>query len=244
MQALLTATSERIEQQHSAGSRMLHRLLRFNPEFNLHRAGSPDRVEVEHYIAKVFSQTYGAHVTEFAPFLLSMRCAGNISAAAGIRPADSGPMFLEQYLDSPAEEVLSNSFGKNIARHEIFELGNLAALRSGVCQFIYLIMAGVIARTDLSYAVFAGTKEVAKSVSKLGFQVNTITAADPARLGDAAANWGSYYDSEPHIMTMDAEKSMQTLRELSLPSILLKMYEPQIDELARHINSVRRGQHS
>lgn len=240
MQALLTATPEGIQQHTAAGSPMLRKLLRFNPQFNLHRTGSPDRRDIEHYIADVFAQAYGAQVAGYAPFLMSMRCAGNISAAAGIRPADSAPLFLEQYLDDPVERVLSTRYGKTIGRHEIFELGNLAALRPGVSQLIYLITAGVMARTGLNYAVFAGTKQVAKGVSKLGFCMEAIVAADPARLGGAAANWGSYYKNAPQVMVLDLRKSMDVLNALPLPGILLNIYESQIAELANHFNSVHR----
>jgi hypothetical protein len=240
MQAQFTATSEAIEQQNPAGSRMLRKLLRFNPEFNLNRIGSPNRCEVEGHIASVFADTYGAEVAEFAPFLMSMACAGNVSAAAGIRPADAGPLFLEQYLDDPVEQVLSNCYGQTLSRDEIFELGNLAALRPGVCQLFYLIMAGVIARTKLNYVVFAGTNQVAKGLTRLGFHMEPIVAADPARLGDAAENWGSYYDSEPQVMAIDLRESMKALNQLPLPCVLLKFYEPQIAELANHFNSACR----
>jgi hypothetical protein len=219
---------------------LLRRLLRFNPEFSLHRPGSPERAAVEHYIADVFAEAYGAEVSGFAPFLMSMSCAGRISAAAGIRPAAGGPLFLEQYLDAPVEQVLSDRYGRSIARAEIFELGNLAALRPGVCQLIYLIMAGVIARTDLNYAVFAGTRQVAKGVGRLGFCMEPIVAADPARLGAAAGNWGSYYNNAPQVTVLDLRKSMQVLADLPLPSILLDVYEPQIELLAAHFNSVHR----
>jgi hypothetical protein len=240
MQAQLTATSAGIGAQKSAGTLMLRRLVRFKPEFNLHRKGSPNRCDVEQHIADVFAATYGAEVTEFAPFLMSLVCAGNVSAAAGIRPAATGPLFLEQYLDSPVEQALSNCYGKSIDRDEIFELGNLAALRSGVCQLFYLIMAGVIARTKLKHVVFSGTKEVQRGLHKLGFHMETIVAADPSRLGDAAANWGTYYASDSQVMAIDRDKSMKALAQLPLPTKLLNFYEPQIIELANHFNSVYR----
>jgi hypothetical protein len=240
MQAELTVTSEGIEQQNTAGSRLLRKLTRFNPEFNLHRTGSPNRHKVERHIANIFAETYGAEVTEFAPFLMSMVCAGNVSAAAGIRPADTGPLFLEQYLDDPVEQVLGNCYGQTMGRHEIFELGNLAALRPGVCQLFYLIMAGVMARTKLNYVVFAGTKQVAKGLGRLGFHMELIVAADPSRVGDAAANWGNYYASEPQVMAIDLCKSMEALNKMPLPRALLNFYEPQIAELANHFNCVYR----
>jgi hypothetical protein len=240
MQAELTANPVAMDQQDFAGSRLVRKLLRFNPEFSLHRTVSPDRCAVEQHIAKVFAESYGAQVTEFSPFLMSMVCAGNVSAAAGFRPADTGPLFLEQYLDGSIEVILSNCYGKNLDRHAIFELGNLAALRPGVCQIFYLIMAGVIARTKLNYVVFAGTRQVAKGLDRLGFQMDRIAAADPSRLGDAARNWGSYYDSKPEVMAIDLEKSMEALGQMPIPRALLGFYEPQIAELASHFNAVYR----
>ncbi len=234
-----TATSAATEQHDFAGSRLIRRFLRFNPEFTLSRIGSPNRPEVEQHIADVFAETYGAEVTEFAPFLMAMNCGGNVSAAAGMRPANVGPLLLEQYLDDPIEQVLSQCYGESLGRHEIFELGNLAALRPGVCQVFYLIMAGVMARTNLNYVVFAGTKQVAKGLDKLGFRMKSIVAADPARVGGSAANWGSYYDSDPQVMAIDLSESMEILSQSPLPRALLHFYEPQIAELANHFNSLR-----
>jgi hypothetical protein len=240
MKAALTQTTGLLKPANPAGSTLLRRLLRVNPEFGLHRVGAPQRADVETYIAKVFDQTYGATVSGFAPFLISMSCAGQISAAAGIRPAGFGPLFLEQYLDAPVENVLSSHYGLPVERQEIFELGNLAALRPGVCQLIYLIMAGMVSRTSLNYAVFAGNRQVARGVSKLGFEIATLAPANPARLGEGAADWGSYYDSDPQIMTIDLRNSMQLIKKLPLPSIMLNLYDGQITELAAQFNRVHR----
>jgi len=239
MQASLTVPTSGIQQREFAGAPMLRKLLRFNPQFSLHRSNSPQRPAVERHIADVFAQAYGAQVGSYAPFLMSMRCAGSLSAAAGISPADSGALFLEQYLDHPIEQVLSDRFGHEVERARIFELGNLAALRPGVCQLIYLIMAGVMERTALNYAVFVGNRQVRKGVNRLGFDTELLAPADPARLGDASANWGSYYASEPQVMVIDQRACMRHIRELPLPSILLKIYESQIAELANHFNSTR-----
>ncbi|MEJ2138742.1 MAG: thermostable hemolysin [Gammaproteobacteria bacterium] len=46
-------------------------------------------------------------------------------------------------------------------------------------------------------------------------------AADPARLGGAAAAWGSYYDNDPPVMVLDLRKSMDVPSALPLPSALL-----------------------
>lgn len=240
MQAELTAAPLGITEQDVSVPPTLRKLLRFNPEFNLHRAGSPGRTDVEAYIAKAFRKAYGAEVTEFAPFLMSMNCAGSISSAAGVRPASLGPLFLEQYLDGPIEQVLSERYGYRVQRDDIFELGNLASIRPGVCQLFYLILTGIMARTNMNHVVFAGTKQVAKGLNRLGFQLEYIMDADPARLNGAAESWGSYYANKPQVMAIDLRKSMEILGQMSLPSILLNLFEPQIAEQAEHFNTVYR----
>ncbi len=240
MQVETTTATMNIVQPELAAPPLLRKLLRFNPEFNLHRIGSPGRVDVETYIANAFARAYGAEVSQFAPYLMSMVCAGSVSAAAGVRPANLGPLFLEQYLDVPVERLLSDYYQTDIGRDDIFELGNLAALRPGVCQLLYLVMAGVMERTRMNHVVFAGTRQVAKGLAKLGFNTRTFAPAEPARLNGDATNWGSYYDNEPKIMAIDLAESMIALRKLALPSILLNIYEPQISELAAHFNCAHR----
>jgi hypothetical protein len=167
-----------------------------------------------------------------------MTCAGGVSAAAGVRPADAGPLFMEQYLDDPIETVLSERYGQSVGRDEIFELGNLAAVRPGVCQLLYLIVASVMVRTRLKHVVFAGTKQVRKGVCRLGFEIESIAAADPSRLGEAADNWGSYYANEPTIMAINLSESMDAVSQTPLAGLLLKFFEPQIAAMAAQINSV------
>jgi len=53
--------------------------------------------------------------------------------------------------------------------------------------------------------VFTGTRALLNSFRRLGLELQALAAADPARLGDQAGDWGSYYDSGPMVMACEVE---------------------------------------
>jgi len=230
--------------QHSTGAdpvgfRLLRRLLGNNPQFNLYGAAAAGRAEAEAYIADCFAQAYGAEVTRFAPLLLGLQCAASLRAVIGLRDAGSEQLFLEQYLDQPVEQTLTANFDRSVQRHEIMELGNLASLRPGVCQLVYLILAASLQRAGYRYAVFAGTAQVERIVSKLNFAIDSIVAADPARLGGAADSWGSYYATAPHVLVVDLQKSLPRLQQNVLAAAVLEIYSDQIGALVSELRMRR-----
>ncbi|SON78509.1 hypothetical protein XAP7430_200074 [Xanthomonas phaseoli pv. phaseoli] len=73
---------------------------------SLVEAGHPQRQEVERFIAAVYLRRYGAQLRSFLPQLLVYRDAdGALMAAVGMRIGSAGALFVEQYLDEPAESA-------------------------------------------------------------------------------------------------------------------------------------------
>jgi Thermostable hemolysin len=229
---------------YSAGSdpvgfRLLRRLLGNNPQFCLFDERAPDRAAAENYIADCFARAYGAQVSQFAPMLLGLRCGGSLQAVIGMREAARERLFLEQYLDEPVEQTLSAACARPAARNQIMELGNLASLRPGVCQLVYLVLASALQRAGYRYAVFAGTGQVERIISKLNFSIQKIQPADPSRLGNAANSWGTYYATAPHVLVVDLQESLPKLQQNLLASAVLEIYSDQIDALASELSSRR-----
>ena len=52
-------------------------------------------------------------------------------AVVGLRPAMQGALFLEQYLDAPACQMIAARSGVPVRREQVIEVGNLAALAPG-----------------------------------------------------------------------------------------------------------------
>jgi len=92
----------------------------------------PCRVEPEKFVRDRFRDGWGAEVGELLPWLVGVRDpAGCLTAVAGLRPAATGPLFLEHYLDRPVEEVITARTGAPVAREQIIEMGNLATAHPG-----------------------------------------------------------------------------------------------------------------
>jgi hypothetical protein len=235
MQAASAFSSAGIDRGQQRVPPMLRRVLGNKSEFVLHDTLSSHRAELEDYVSRCFKRAYSAEVTEFAPLLLELRCVSNTSGVAGIRPASAQPLFLESYLDEPVETVARQFAGEPVERHEIAELCNLAALRPGACQLINIILAAALQGAGFRYACFAGTNQLERIVRKQHFAVEPVAVAAPARLGPAAAQWGSYYDSSPNVLLVDLHQTMQALYAQRLSTAVIRMYAETIGSLGHEL---------
>jgi len=133
---------------------------------------------------------------------------------------------------------LSDRTDSRVYRDQVFELGNLAATRPGVCFLLYIVLANVMYRAGFDYAVFTATRQVTRIVDKLNFCVMEIGEARPDRLGAAAANWGSYYDSNPKVMAVDLRSTMQVFRGQPLQAVASELFNNEADFLVRQLKAL------
>jgi hypothetical protein len=164
----------------------------------------PHRAEVEAFIHEVFQQAYGANVTHFMPILVALRNSQHeLVAAFGMRDAKSGPLFLEQYLDAPIEQVISTGLGQAIQRDEITEIGNLAVANP---RNAGILIAHVIQQSldmGVRWCVATAHHSLQNSLIKGGRDVYPIALADKSRLtAQEQAQWGRYYDNQPQIVAV------------------------------------------
>lgn len=162
--------------------------------------GESRRAPVEKFIRDVFARRYGASVSSFAPNLMLLEDAGQAVAATGWRPADAGALFLERYLDQPIEQAMAHLADQPVARSQIAEVGNLAAEKSGSSLHVIMMLAAHLDRLGFEWVVFTATRELIGIFSRLGLPLLALAPADPTRLGDEAAAWGSYYDTQPVVV--------------------------------------------
>jgi len=181
------------------------------PGFALAGPRDPGRAEVEQYISRVFAETYGARLYSFLPLLLSHGDGNNIHAALGLRRADSGPLFLEQYLNQPVEQRLAEASGSAVARADIVEIGNLVSTSRGSSRLLFLMLAELFAAAGVTWAIFTATPEVYRLLSKLTGNQVVLCRADGRRLGDKVADWGSYYDTEPAVTAINVAEERRAL---------------------------------
>jgi len=162
--------------------------------------GAPQRAAAEGFIADIFRRHYGAEVKSFAPNLMLLEDGERIVATAGWRCAGEDRLFLENYLDAPIETAVGRLAGQSVRREAIVEVGNLAADRAGGSVDVILTLAAHLDRLGYEWVVFTATRELIGIFRRLGLPPLALASADPACLGDQAADWGSYYDSQPIVV--------------------------------------------
>lgn len=156
---------------------------------------------VEAFIHECFAARYGARVRHFMPTLLQLEDdTGTRHGAVGVRGAALESLFLERYLDRPVEEEIARRSGIVPDRERIVEVGNLAALGAGHARLLIVALTSLLVAQGYDWVVFTGTPEVLNSFSRLDLGPLPLGEADPARMGDELADWGSYYDSHPKVM--------------------------------------------
>ncbi|MDP2832318.1 MAG: thermostable hemolysin [Pseudomonadota bacterium] len=187
----------------------MHALARISPAFPASRptstasiipTDSPRRGEAESFIQDVFAAHYGARVASFAPDVMLLEQNGKPNAAAGWRGAASGRLFLESYLEQPAEALISRLAGHQVAREKVVEVGHLAARQAGGGVRMILTLAAHLDRLGYEWVIFTATQELIGIFAKMGLPPLALAVADPARLGEAARDWGRYYDTRPIVV--------------------------------------------
>lgn len=182
------------------------------PRFSVIPRGDPRRAEVEAFIRDIYQQRHGAHVREFMPVLVALHDATGIVAAAGYRAAGASALFLERYLAAPVETLLAGAHAPAPARSTIVEVGHLAAARAGEGRRLIMALGPHLARQRFQWVVGTLTQELRSLFLRIGVAPLTLGAADPAALGAAAADWGSYYEHRPLVL---AGHLPQALRQLA-----------------------------
>jgi hypothetical protein len=178
-------------------------------QFSVLPEGQPGRTQAEIFIAKTFARHYAAQVTHFMPELVALLRNGHIEAAAGCRSAAEDALFLEQYLDAPIEARISQLAGHSTARANIVELGQLAASRPGAGIALMLRLAHHLSSRGHTWVVFTATAELRGIFVRLGLPLFALAKADPKRLGDQAAAWGSYYEQRPLVVCASLSEAAQ-----------------------------------
>lgn len=189
-----------------------------------------ERAEIETYIANKFYTNYGAKLQEFLPFLLVMRAGDDLAGVLGMRRADHGrALFLEQYMDRPAQLILGDLLASSVERDSLVEVGNLVSTWRGSSQMLFIALAALIVEVGAEWAVFTATPEVQKLLARLGVKQYVLGRADGGRLGEQLANWGSYYNSSPSLVAVNAAHALNIFARQPMSSMLLASCKHQIE---------------
>jgi len=176
--------------------------------------GHERRKSVESFIHDRYAGKYGADVNHFMPHLLRLYTdSGETIAAAGYRPASEGRLFLETYLDKPVDQVLSELYGYPISRDAIVEVGNMADSHPGTGRAGITAWTAYLSGMGYTWCVFTGVKMLRNGFRRLGIETHIICPADASMLdADQRRRWGSYYETDPVVMSGNIMKGYWALR--------------------------------
>lgn len=162
------------------------------------------RAEAEAFLAAIYRERFGATLREFMPWLLGFADAtGALRAVVGLRPARGRALFVEQYLDAPAERAVSMALGRTVSRDSLIEVGSLAALRAGDARRLILSLTRGLHEAGQRWVLFTATRQLRNAFERMGLQPTALGPARPTRLHAAATDWGRYYDADPVLLCGD-----------------------------------------
>jgi len=215
------------------------------PVFSLFSAGQRGRDDIESFIDQQFFESYGARHSEYMPWLIALSHQGRLSTCAGVAFAvDKNPLFLERYLPSSVEMLMSERFGVAITRGQIAEVGNLAGSsfcgeHIGSSRLFYIVLASVLQELGIQWMVFTATGPLLRSLQRLGLSHSVLGDADESFLDEAERDrWGSYYEYQPRVVAAPLSSANESIRQRALFASIKQYYAGSIavmtDQLAAY----------
>lgn len=166
-----------------------------------HGTGSPRRATLEEFVRREFLLHFGARIRSFMPELLGLHGSdGSIRAVVGCRAAAAERLFLETYTREPIENALASLTGLFVPRQQIVEIGSLACRNAAAAVAIVRALVPHLMNAGFSWVVFTGADTVMNVFHHLGLTPRSLCRADPALLGEARHEWGTYYEHGPLVM--------------------------------------------
>jgi thermostable hemolysin len=213
-------------------------------EFRLHFVTRRDeRFRAIERLAKGrYRQVYGAELDVLAQDFvwLEPNDRPGEGACAAITPAASKPLFSEQYLDRPCDQLIAQRELKVVLRDHIAELGTFAASDPGSGVELFQILPLVAWLRGFRYALMTAVPDIRGLLSSSGVPFVTLGSARVDALApDQRARWGSYYANGP----ITGYVSLEQPAADALISILRRRFDPALlrrrfDQLAMGARSV------
>lgn len=193
---------------------------------------SGKRKAVESYISKRFKDVHQANVDHFLPILMTVSHLDELGSAIGIQLGSQGPMFLEHYLSSPVEQQIAALERKPVSRNQIAEIGNLVITHKPSGFILFLVLASALHKAGFKWMTFTATPVVEKMINRLGYAPFFLAEANAGCLGDAAKEWGCYYEKQPRVMVGNIDDAMSHLEQTPVLKNLVSAYDDDIDVYA------------
>ncbi len=170
------------------------------PQVRLIGENDPMRGSAESFVRERFAAAFSADIRELMPNLMvGTSATGAIVSCLGFREAASAPLFLEQYLSEPIEDLLSSRFGLGVERRHIVEIGHFSGISRGCGRRLIPSLLKHLADRNLDWLAFTATKSLRELLVRLGLQPLPLAVARAQCIAEPGS-WGCYYDDDPWVM--------------------------------------------
>ncbi len=173
-----------------------------------------DRRAAQEFIRRVFLQAHQAELVSFYPHLLSFSAHDQRLSVVGYRDGEAPDLFSAQYMDSPVALRASECLGEAVAAKDLVEVGNLAISDPGQARWVIAATTVFLAAAGYRWVLFTAGQSLANAFKRLGLKPLPLAEADPTRLPDRGARWGSYYAGHPKVYLGDIHAGLQKLQGL------------------------------
>lgn len=190
--------------------------------------GAEYRQAAERFVSSCFKQHYGAEITHFMPMLMSLSDQHDeLKAVLGFRYADHKPLFLENYLERPVEQILSAKIKIPVDRSRLVEVGNLAVNTPGGGRWLITALTAYLSTTGSEWALFTISPLLYNVFSRMGLElVDLAEARREALPPQEQARWGSYYDQKPRVMAGNIAHGHSVLKSIcQLEQPMLELWQ-------------------
>lgn len=138
-----------------------------------------------------------------------------ILSCVGINMPGKESFFIEQYLDKPLENLMSETVGSKICRADVAEIETLATGDKGLSRLTMIGLTGIIKSRGVRYIAFSGNKTVRNILESIGIPLHFLAKASPEKLEGGVEEWGSYYESEPEVVFLDNDIACRQLERVA-----------------------------
>ncbi|SEH94988.1 Thermostable hemolysin [Rheinheimera pacifica] len=194
----------------------------------------PQRSSLQQFIQQGFATNYQAKVQHFMPNLLGVSRNGEWQAVLGLRSAAKTPLFIEQYLPDAVEQLLA-THGLSAERRQLIEIGHLYASNPQSLLQLFVLMAYALDQLNYRYLLCAATTQVRGILSRHGIELTELAEAKADALGEQAASWGTYYDTNPKVCVMDLAAVTRLIHREEKLTALAHQHWPQLHQLVARL---------
>jgi len=194
----------------------MQQLLPLLAHYQLVRADTthPRRGEFEAFISQRYQLAFDADIQGFMPLLVGLcDTQGKLLSVCGLCLAKGHSLFLEQYLNAPAQTLLSRHFAQPISRHDIVEIGQLASFSSNLGLIHFTLLAQFLTEQGLQWAILTATGPLAALIKRFGLNTTVLSDANSDDLADSKTQWGRYYQQRPQVMAGNIDDSLTRLNQ-------------------------------